>query len=60
MSMQNNNTSKTDPYLNPKEAQDPQTYSLMKLAEMEAYLLDGIEVVKGCQKRCYDLIQSQL
>ena len=40
----NETTSKIYPDLNPTAPQEPQTYCLKKLTEIEAYLLDEIEV----------------
>ena len=44
MSIYDNETSKIYPDLNPTTPQDPQTYCLKKLAEIETYLLDETEV----------------
>ena len=44
MSIYDNETSKIYPDLNPTAPQEPQAYRLKKLTEIEAYLLDEIEV----------------
>ena len=45
MSIYENETiSKIYPYLNPTAPQEPQLYYLKKLTEIEAHLLDEIEV----------------
>ena len=38
------NETKIYPYLNPSAPQEPQTYRLQKLTEIEAYFLNEIEV----------------
>ena len=43
MSIYNNETSKIYPDLNPTAPQEPQTYRLEKITEVEVYLLDEIE-----------------
>ena len=43
-------TSKIYPDLNLTAPQEPQTYRLKKLTEIEAYLLDKIEFVNGLPK----------
>ena len=45
------NEIKIYPDLNPTEAQEPQTYWLKKLTEIEAYLLDEIEVRERIAKK---------
>ena len=47
----NKRTSKVYPHLNPTRPQEPQTYRLKKLAEIEAYLLDEIEVCEWIAKK---------
>ena len=44
MIIYDNEISKIYPNLNPTVPQEPQTYQLKKLTEIEAYLLDEIEV----------------
>ena len=44
MSIYDNEASKIYPDLNPTAPQEPQAYRLKKLTEIEAYLLDEIEV----------------
>ena len=51
MSIYDNDTKKTHVALNPIEPQEPQTYSLKKLTEIEAIFLDEIEVRKQIAKR---------
>ena len=52
MSIYNNETtSKIYPDLNPTAPQEPQTYRLKKLTEIEAYLLDEIEVREQIAKK---------
>ena len=50
MSIYDNET-KIYPDLNPTSAQEPQTYWLKKLTEIEAYLLDEIEVRERIAKK---------
>ena len=50
MSIYDNET-KIYPDLNPTAPQEPQTYRLKKLTEIEAYLLDEIEVRKRLAKK---------
>ena len=47
----NETTSKIYPDLNPVAPQEPQTYRLKKLTEIEAYLLDEIEVHEQIAKK---------
>ena len=47
----NNETRKIYPDLNPMALQEPQTYRLKKLTEIEAYLLDQIEVREQIAKK---------
>ena len=47
----NETTSKIYPDLNPTAPQEPQTYRLKKLTEIEAYLLDEIEVREQIAKK---------
>ena len=47
----NETTSKIYPDLNPTASQEPQTYRLKKLTEIEAYLLDEIEVRERIAKK---------
>ena len=47
----NETTSKIYPNLNPVAPQEPQTYRLKKLTEIEAYLLDEIEVHEQIAKK---------
>ena len=49
--MYDNETSKIYPDLNPTAPQEPRTYRLKKLTEIEAYLLDEIEVREQNAKR---------
>ena len=52
MSTYNNETaSKIYPDLNPATPREPQTYRLKKLTEIEAYLLDEIEVRERIAKK---------
>ena len=44
MNIYDNEISNIYPDLNPTAPQEPQTYRLKKLTEIEAYLLDEIEV----------------
>ena len=44
-------TSKIYPELNPITPQEPQTYRLKKLTEVQAYLLDEIEVLERIAKK---------
>ena len=57
MSIYDNQT-KIYPDLNPTEPQEPQTYWLKKLTEIEAYLLDEIEARRQQAKKRNDSIQS--
>ena len=50
MIIYDNEISKIYPNLNPTAPQEPQTYQLKKLTEIEAYLLDEIEVRGHLQK----------
>ena len=50
MSIHNNET-KIYPDLNPTSPEEPQTYCLKKLTEIEAYLLEEIEVREQIAKR---------
>ena len=45
------NDTKIYPYLNPTAPQEPQTYRLLKLTEIEAYLLHEIEVRERIAKK---------
>ena len=47
----NNETRKIYPDLNPMALQEPQTYRLKKLTEIEVYLLDQIEVREQIAKK---------
>ena len=47
----NETTSKIYPDLNPTAPQEPQTYCLKRLTEIEAYLLDGTEVREQIAKK---------
>ena len=51
MSIYDNETSKIYPDLNPTAPQEPQVYRLKNLAEIEAYLLDEIEVCERLAKK---------
>ena len=51
MNIYDNETSKICPYLNPTAPQEPQTYRLEKLTEIEAYLLNEIENCRRKAKR---------
>ena len=51
MSIYDNETNKIYPDLNPTAPQEPQAYRLKKLTEIEAYLLDEIEVRKRLAKK---------
>ena len=51
MSIYDNKTSKIYPDLNPTATQEPQTYRLKKLTEIEAFLLDEIEVREQIVKK---------
>ena len=51
MGIYNNETCKIYPDLNPKAQQEPQTYRLKKLTEIETYLLDEIEVRERLAKK---------
>ena len=51
MSIYDNETSKIYPDSNPKAPQEPQTYRLKKLTEIEAYLLEEIEVRERLAKK---------
>ena len=55
----NETTSKIYPDLNPAIPQEPQTYRLKKLTEVEAYLVDEIEVSEPIAKKLNDSTQSQ-
>ena len=59
MSIYNNET-KIYPDLNPTAPQEPQTYWLKKLTEIEAFFLDEIEVCERIAKKWNDSIQSQV
>ena len=59
MSIYDNETSKIYPDLNPTAPQEPQTYLLKKLTEIEAYLLDEIDVRERLAIKINDSIQSQ-
>ena len=50
MSIYDNETSKIYRDLNPKAPQEPQTYRLKKLTEIETFFLDEIEVRKWLEK----------
>ena len=60
MSIYDNETSKIYPDLNPTAPQEPQTYRLEKLSEIEAFLLDEIEVCGRLAKNMkpFDTITS--
>ena len=51
MSIYNNETSKIYPDLNPTAPQEPQTYRLKKLTEIEAFFLNKIEVRERIAKQ---------
>ena len=51
MSIYNNETSKTYPDLSPTAPQEPQTYRLKKLTDIQAYFLDEIEVCEQISKK---------
>ena len=55
----NETTSKFYPDLSPTAPQESQTYYLKKLTEIEAYLLDEIEVRERIAKKWNDSIQPQ-
>ena len=57
MSIYDNET-KIYPDLNPTGPQEPQTYRLKKLTEIEAHLLDEIEARRRQVKKRNDSIQS--
>ena len=50
MSIDDNET-KIDPDLNPSAPQEPQTYRINELTEIEAYLLNEIEVCERISKK---------
>ena len=52
MSIYDNETSRIYPDLNLTSPQEPQTYCLNKLTDIEAYLLDKIEVRELPKKHC--------
>ena len=52
------NEIKIYPDSNPTTPQEPQTYRLKKLTEIEAYLLDEIEARRRQAKKRNDSIQS--
>ena len=52
------NESKIYPDLNPTAPQQPQTYRLKKLTEIEAFFLDEIEERRRPVKKRNDSIQS--
>ena len=58
MSIYDNET-KIYPDLNPTAPQEPQTYCLKKLTEIEAFFLDEIQVLERIAKKKYDSMQSQ-
>ena len=58
MSIYDNET-KIYPDLNPKAPQEPQSYRLNKLSEIEAYFLHEIDVREQNAKKWNDPIQSQ-
>ena len=47
----NDNETKIYPDLNPTAPQEPQTYRIKKLTEIEVYLLDEIEVRERLAKK---------
>ena len=47
----NETTSKIYPHLNSTAPQEPQTYRIKELTEIEAYLLDEIEVCERIAKK---------
>ena len=51
MSIYDNETSKIYPELNPTAPQEPQEYYLKKSSEIEAYLLDEIQVRESFAKK---------
>ena len=55
-----NNKTKIYPDLNPTVPQEPQSYRLTKLSEIEAFFLDEIEVREQIVKKMKRLIQSQV
>ena len=60
MSIYNNETSKIYPDLNPTAPQEPQTYRLNKLSEIESFFLDEIKVRgQNAKKKRNNLIQLQ-
>ena len=59
MSIYNNET-KIYPDLNPTAPQEPQTYRLKKLTEIDAFFLDAIEERRREAKKRNDLIQSKI
>ena len=54
------NETKIYPDLNPTAPQEPQSYRLNKLSEIEAFFLDEIEVREQIVKKMKRLIQSQV
>ena len=54
------NEIKIYPDLNPTAPQEPQAYRLQKLTEIEAYLLNEIEVCERIAKKWNVSIQSQV
>ena len=52
MNIYDNDASKIYPDLNPTASQSPQTYCSKKVIEIEAYLLDEIEVRERFRERC--------
>ena len=59
MSIDDNDT-KIYPDLNPLAPQEPQSFRLQKLPEIEAYLLNEIEVREWIAKKINVSIQSQV
>ena len=55
----NETTSKIYPDLNPTTLQEPQTYRLKKITEIEVYLLDEIEFRERITKKWNNSVQSQ-
>ena len=54
------NETKIYPELNPTAPQEPLSYRLKKLNEIEAFFLDEIQVCEQIAKKWNDSIQSQV
>ena len=60
MSIYDNETTKIYPDLSPTAPQEPQSYCLNKLTEIEAFFLMKLKFVNKLPKKWNDSIQSQL